>query len=131
MRSRGQPVKISTATSAELPTGPEHWAVDAGPRDVAQLLVPPDAKRDRVFEVFCSFQVRYSGDSADAWHGMRVLVNGAQEWSRRVPTDAGGRDSLDYRFRRVVPSGESLRVVVTTEVNLALRVRLWVTAEEE
>ncbi len=135
MRSKGQPVKPSPRPAADaLSAGPERWAVDARTGDVAQLNVPP-ALRDRTFEVFCSLQVRYSGapngGGKEAWHGLRVTVNGAQEWARRVPTDSGGRDSLDYRFRRVVPLGEALRVVVTTEVQHAVRTGLKVTAEEE
>ncbi len=131
MRSKGQPIKTSAAPPVAEPRRPERWAVDARTADVAQLTVPPDAKRDRVFELFCSFQVRYSGGHADAFHGVQVKVNGAQEWSRRVPTDAGGGDSLEYRFRRVVALGEALRVVVTTEVHRATRVKLNITAEEE
>jgi hypothetical protein len=132
MRSKGQPVRPNPGSPAEpTPRRPERWAVDAGARDVAQLTVPPDAKRDRVFELFCCLHVRTAPGRDDAWHSLRLLVNGAQEWSRRVPTDAGGRDSLDYRFRRVVPSGEALRVVATTELHGAVCVKLAITAEED
>jgi hypothetical protein len=49
-----------------------------------------------------------------------VLVDGAHEWSRQVPTDAGGRDSLDVRFRRTVPVGQPLRLTAIAEVDGAL-----------
>jgi hypothetical protein len=113
---------------------PERWEAESDGGDVLQLHVPPHANRDRVFEVSFSFEVRWRGDDADAdeaWHGLRVLVNGQQEWQRRVPTTPGSSDSLDYRFRRVVPNGEALRLVAMTEVKLAQRRRIRITAEEE
>lgn len=109
---------------------PEHWEADAGDGDVVQLTIPDDPLRDRRFEVFCSFQVD-SGGREGAWHAMRVLVNGAQEWQRREETQAGGRDSLDYRFRRNVPAGEPLRLVVSTELYAARRLGLRITADED
>ena len=39
----------SKPTAALLP---EHWSAHAGTRDVARLDIPPDAYRDRTFEVF-------------------------------------------------------------------------------
>jgi len=111
---------------------PERWSTDAGARDVAQLTVPPDARRDRRFEVFCHFVVARKGEAdAEAWHGMRIDVNGSLEWSRRVPTENPGHtDLLDYRFRREVPAGQALRIAVRTEVRNAARVRLALEAEE-
>ncbi len=109
---------------------PEHWEADAGDGDVAQLLVPEDLQRERRFEIFCSLAVD-GGGRAGAWHAMRVLVNGAQQWQRREATQPGGRDSLDYRFRRVLPAGEALRIVVTTQVHQARRLGLRVTADED
>lgn len=109
---------------------PEHWSVDADDGDVAQLHIPDDLQRDRRFEIFCSFVVD-GGGRGDAWHAMRVLVNGAQQWQRREATQPGGRDSLDYRFRIRVPAGEPLRVVVSTEVHQARRLRLSISADED
>lgn len=109
---------------------PEHWEADAGDGDVAQLIIPDDPQRDRRFEIFCSFSVD-SGGRDGAWHAMRVLVNGAQEWQRREDTQAGGRDSLDYRFRRNLPAGEPLRLVASTEVQGARRLGLRITADED
>jgi hypothetical protein len=107
---------------------PEHWRCDAGASDVAVLAIPP-AFRDRRFEIFCRFVVAARGD--EATHGMRVEVNGAHEWSRRLQTENPGHtDSLDYRFRREVPSGQALRVVVKTEALQAVRVDLWIEADE-
>jgi hypothetical protein len=58
-------------------------------------------------------------------------VNGAQEWQRREDTQPGGRDSLDYRFRRRLPAGEPLRLVVSTDLHAARRVGLRITADED
>ena len=108
---------------------PEHWRCDAGTGDVAVLAIPPDAQRDRRFEISCRLVVARTGDGAE--HGMRVEVNGALEWSRRLPTENPGQtDSIDYRFRRELPAGQALRVVVKTQVKQARRVDLSVEAEE-
>jgi hypothetical protein len=109
---------------------PEHWEADADDGDVVQLNIPDDPRRDRRFEIFCSFSVD-SGGRSDAWHAMRVLVNGAQEWQRREQTHPGGRDSLDYRFRRFLPAGEALRLAASTEVQGARRLGLRITADED
>lgn len=109
---------------------PEHWAEDAGDGDAAHLDIPPHATRERRFEVFCSFEVANPLGSDDAAHGLRVLVNGAQEWTRRVATHAGS-DSLDVRLRKTVPVGEPLRLTARTEVQGVRRVSLKITADEE
>ncbi len=111
-------------------TPAEHWEADVGDADVSQLTIPPDALRDRCFEVFCCLSVDARGRD-DAWHAMRVLVDGSQEWQRREATQAEGRDSLDYRFRRVVSAGQPLRVVASTEVHGARRLGLVITADED
>ncbi|NKI94600.1 hypothetical protein [Rhizobacter sp. SG703] len=108
----------------------EHWAEDAGDDDAAQLDIPPHATRERRFEIFCSFEVANPLGGDDAAHALRVLVDGAQAWTRRVATHAGS-DSLDVRLRRVVPVGEPLRVTARTEVHGVRRVRLKITADEE
>jgi hypothetical protein len=121
--------KTSTSPAPARPA-PEHWEADAEDGDVAQLTIPPDALRDRDFELFCSLTVDARGRD-DAWHAMRVLVNGAQEWQRREQTNPGGRDSLDYRFRRNLPAGEPLRLSASTDVYGARRLSLRITADED
>ena len=92
----------------------ERWRIDCGDGDVATLVVPPDAQR-----------------APGARHGMRVEVDGALEWTRQAPTEnPGATDSMDYHFRREVPVGRPLRVVVKTEARQAQRVRLVIEAEE-
>src|SRR4051812_3969239 len=86
---------------------PEHWEEDVGDGDVARLIVPPDLLRDRSFEVFCSFAVDARGNT-DATMAMRVLVDGSHQWEREETVHGGGRDSLDYRFRRELPAGQPL-----------------------
>lgn len=117
-------------SSTPVQPRPEHWEVDVGDGDVAQLHLPEDLQRERRFEIFCSLTVDGGGRS-EAWHAMRVLVNGAQQWQRREATQPGGRDSLDYRFRRVLAAGEPLRIVVTTQVHQARRLGLRITADED
>jgi hypothetical protein len=110
---------------------PEHWETDAGDHGVALLDIPADAFRDRTFEVAVDFSVKSLPDADGPWHELRVLVNGAQQWSRRVPTHPDGGDSLDYRMRRSVPLGEPLRVTAVTEIHRVRRLRLRVVADEE
>lgn len=112
--------------------GREYWAVSAGSRDVASFDIPADAQRERVFEIDCHFVVRAPADGRAAQHGLRVLVDGVQEWARRSSTaNPGATDSLEYRFRRRLPSGQPLRLVATTEVQGAVRLELHLEAQEE
>ena len=108
----------------------ERWSVEARDGEVAHLDIPADAGRERNFEIFCSFAVMHR-DAGDAWHGLRVLVDGAHEWARRVPTDTGARDTLDLRFRRAVPPGRALRVSAIGEVEGAAPLSLSISAEED
>jgi hypothetical protein len=110
--------------------GPERWSVESRAGGVAHLDIPAHASRDRRFEIFCSFEVRHGG-SDDARHGLRVLVDGAHEWSREVPTHPGPHDSLDLRFRRSVAVGRALRVTAVGEVHGAVPLRLSISAEED
>jgi hypothetical protein len=108
---------------------PERWRADAGAADVATLIIPPDAQRMRRFEIDCRLEVAAKGD--DARHAMRVEVDGALEWRREALTcNPGETDSTDYHFRREVPPGRPLRIVVKTSVRQAQRVALAIEAEE-
>ena len=111
--------------------GPERWSASAGARDVARLDIPADAQRERTFEIFCRLVVSNKAGRTDATHAMRVLVDGALEWSRSMPTHADGEDSLDLRLRRSVPVGRPLRLTATCELRGAQRVSLSISAEEE
>jgi len=122
-RQRGAPAARGVA-------GRERWSVDARGGDVVHLDIPADAERERTFEIFCSFVVRHR-HAGDATHALRVLVDGAHEWSRRVTTDIGPRDSLDLRFRRTVPVGRALRVTAIGEVDGATALDLSIHAEED
>lgn len=128
---------------------PERWCADAGDATLAELRVPPDARRERRFEVACAMTVRLPVDAdtrakasadtrasiqaetAGAWHEMTVHVNGAKQWSRRIDTrNPGHWDGLDYRFAATVPVGQALRVKVQVATRGALRRSLLVEAEE-
>ncbi|MCR5865748.1 MAG: hypothetical protein ACK4PH_29300 [Aquincola tertiaricarbonis] len=111
-------------------TTPERWVAETRGRGLLKLDIPPDAARTRTFEISCSLQVQ-ARDGGQAWHGMKVLVDGAQQWARRVPTHEGGRDSLDVRFRKTVEPGRPLRLSVQTELHQAAPLALQVVAEEE
>jgi hypothetical protein len=104
--------------------------VDAGDRALARLDVPPHATRERVFEIDVRFVVK-AGAGHDPRHGLRVLVDGAQEWARQVDTARDGEDGLEWRQRRTVPVGQPLRIQALTDVRQALRLRLVISALEQ
>jgi len=117
------------ATPGAAPVRPERWRTDAGDADVATLVIPPDAQRTRRFEIDCRLVGVAAG--AGARHGMRVDVDGALEWTRQAPTENPGHsDSIDYHFRRELPAGVPLRVVVKTQARQARRIALVIEAEE-
>ena len=108
---------------------PERWRIDAGDADVATLVIPADSFRTRRFEIDCRLVVMRLDDGAT--HGMRVDVDGNLEWTRKAPTENPGHtDSMDYHFRRELPVGEPLRIVVKTQARHARRVALSIEAEE-
>jgi hypothetical protein len=109
----------------------ERWSSSTSERDVLRLDIPADAQRERTFEIFCRLVVRNKAGRTDATHAMRVLVDGALEWSRSMPTHGGSEDSLDLRLRRSVPVGRPLRLTATCELRGAQRVSLSISAEEE
>jgi hypothetical protein len=108
---------------------PERWRIDAGDADVATLVIPADAFLTRRFEIDCRLVVMRLADGAT--HGMRVDVDGDLEWTRQAPTENPGQsDSMDYHFRRELPVGQPLRIVVKTQARQARRVALVIEAEE-
>jgi len=112
-----------------VPPPVERWHVDAGDADVATLVIPADSNRTRRFEIDCRLVV--APLAAGAHHAMRVDVDGGLEWTRRAPTqNPGDTDSMDYHFRRELPPGRPLRIVVKTQARQARRVRLVIEAEE-
>ena len=98
---------------------------------MARLDIPADGLRERTFEIYCRLVVSNRAGRTDATHAMRVLVDGALEWSRRVPTQIDGHDSLDLRLRRTVPVGRPLRLTAQCELHGAVRVSLSISADEE
>jgi len=111
-------------------TAPERWTAHATHADVAVLVIPPDARRDRRFEIACRYVVARKTE-APARHGLRIDVNGSLEWQRSLPTEnPGATDSLDYRFRREIPAGQALRIVAKSEAQGAQRLRLEIEADE-
>jgi len=132
---RGKTSRVPNAGARPVPpradaSGPEHWSVRVDRDSVARLDIPPHASRDRSFEIYCSLLVGHPGGGS-ASHALRVLVDGAHEWSRRVETDPGGRDTLDVRIRRVVPAGRALRLTAIAETDRAITLGLSITADED
>ena len=121
-----------TASAAPVPAAPgkpERWRIDAGDADVATLVIPADSFRPRHFEIDCRLVA--TPLAAGAHLAMRVDVDGGLEWTRRAPVATPGQaDSIDYHFRRELPAGRPLRIVVKTEARQARRVRLVIEAEE-
>lgn len=116
-------------------SSPERWHLLADDAPGATLLIPADAKRERRFEIGCAITVQRPAaavaDAAPAWHQMTVLANGAQQWSRRVPTqNPGSYDGLDYRFAHTLPVGQALRVSVAV-AGLGVRRRSLVIEADE
>ncbi len=110
---------------------PERWHLAADDAPSATLLIPPDAKRERRFEIACAITVQRPADSPPAWHQMTVQANGVKQWSRRVPTqNPGAYDGLDYRFSPTVPVGQALRVSVAV-AGLGVRRRSLVIEADE
>jgi len=122
--------KTPPAPPAPAPASrPEHWRIDAGDADVATLVIPADSLRTRRFEIDCRLVVLRLADGAT--HGMRVDVDGGLEWTRQAPTENPGHtDSMDYHFRRELPAGQPLRIVVKTQAARARRVALTIEADE-
>ena len=117
------------ATPTASAAAPETWRIDARGADVATLTIPADAGRARRFEIDCRLVV--AARAADARHGMRVDVDGDLEWTRRADTENPGQtDSMDYHFRREIPPGRPLKIVVKTEARGAQRIGLVIEAEE-
>ena len=108
---------------------PERWSVDAGDMALANLLIPPDAARERRFEVSCAMTVRSLDEAGATWHRLTVLADGLQQWQRRVDTHAG-LDGLDYRFERAVPAGQALRIRAEVACAGAVRRSLLIEADE-
>lgn len=116
---------------APPPAAPERWSTDAGDAAQAVLDIPADLLRERRFEIACAMTVRAGTELDGAWHQMKVFANGAVQWRRRIPTsNPGASDGLDYRFRRSVPPGQALRVLVECETQGARRAGLVIEADE-
>ena len=108
----------------------ERWVRDAGEDDVALLDIPAVLHHERVFEIDVRFEVRHRGDASAGWHALKVEIDGAQLWSRRLETAVGSADSLDFHCRRAVPAGQPLRIRAGTAVGPGVqRRRLHIEAE--
>ena len=117
--------------SAAGTQSPERWSADSGHRDVVRLDIPADTQRERRFEIYIRLQVMNRAARPDATHALRVLVDGALEWSRSAATHADGPDTLELRLRRILPLGRPLRISATCELRGSLRTALTITAEED
>ncbi|MEO8281012.1 MAG: hypothetical protein ABI564_15035 [Ideonella sp.] len=122
--SRRKPMQPAARCGA-----PERWTIDAGDAALASLQVPPDAVRERRFEISCSMTVQRINEAAVAWHRLTVLADGLQQWQRRVDTHAGV-DGLDYRFERMVAPGQALRINAEVTCSGAVKRSLQIEVDE-
>ena len=110
---------------------PERWTLRSADAGEALLVIPPDAQRERRFDIACALTVRCGDDLTGAWHEMAVYANGALQWQRRIASsNPGSRDGLDVHFRCSVPVGEALRVLVRPAVRGVAVERIEVEADE-
>ena len=111
---------------------PERWALDAGDGPSATLTIPPDARRERRFELAVALTVAVPEAVAPgAWLQLTVMVNGARQWQRRVPAHNPGQwDGLDYRMALRVPVRQALRITAASEVQGVRRRGLLIEADE-
>lgn len=115
--------------TAHKPARAERWRADAGSADVATLDIPPSTGGTTTLDIDVRFVV--TAPEAGGWHELRVELDGAAQWSRRVPTQCLGQsDSLDYHCRVDGPAGKGLRVRGRTKVGGGCR-RLQLTIEVE
>ncbi len=120
------------APTAPSPTpAPERWSIQAADATTATLSIPADARRERRFEIACAVTVNVPADAASPWLQVTVQANGAQQWRRRAPAhNPGAWDSLDYRFSRSVPVGQTLRISVSVAGQGVRRRSLTIEADE-
>lgn len=124
-------MKSRAKLAAPTGLGPERWRAEGAGAALLRLEIPPHASRERVFDISCALVVKLREDRADAWHRLAVQADGRREWDHRVQTrNPGATDSLEMHFRRRVPVGEALRLLVTADVNLCQRVSLVIEADE-
>jgi hypothetical protein len=110
---------------------PEFWSIDAGTAAAARLEIPADALRERTFEISVTLTVRAHETAKAPWHELRIYADGELQWSRRIPTQPAAEfDGLDFRFRRHIGVGRSLRLQVDAGGDQVRRMRLLVEAEE-
>jgi hypothetical protein len=118
-------------TRPDTTAAPERWSLAAGDAATVTLTIPPDARRERRFEIACAATVAVPEAAAGAWHQMTVQAGGTQLWRRRIPSsNPGAWDGLDYRFSRSVPVGQALRITVAVACAGSRRRTLVIEADE-
>lgn len=111
---------------------PERYRRAADDAGELVFTIPPDALRERRFEIACLARV-HCGEVLDgAWHELSVHANGTLQWRRRAPSPAPDMDDdLEYRFSPVVPVGQALKLVLKLQVRGGTRrQRLVLEADE-
>ena len=110
---------------------PERWQVEGGDAAVVRLEIPPDAGRERQFEIAISMLVRARDEARQPWHEMRVFADGELQWARRCATQQPAEyDGLDYRFRCHLAIGRALRLQAHSDCGGGRRLKLRIEAEE-
>lgn len=110
---------------------PERWSCQAGDAALARLDIPPDARRERLFEISVAMIVRAHDAAVDPWHQLRIFADGDLQWSRRCPTAQPAEfDGLDYRFRRRVAVGRTLRLLAHSDCSGGRRLKIHIEVDE-
>ena len=95
------------------------------------LTIPADARRERRFEIACAITVAVPEAAVAPWLQVSVQANGALQWRRRADAhNPGAWDGLDYRFSRIVPVGQALRITVSVGGHGVRRRSLVIEADE-
>jgi hypothetical protein len=114
-----------------MPGRPERWHAEVGDAPMARLEIPPDARKERLFEIAISMLVRAREDAPQPWHEMRIFADGELQWVRRCPTQQPAEfDGLDYRFRRHIAVGRALRLQVHSDCSGVRRLKIRIEADE-
>jgi hypothetical protein len=111
---------------------PEHWRADSAGDSMVVLDIPASLSRHRDFDIDVTLVVNVPEDATQAWHELRLEVDGRQQWSRRIASSCPGQtDGLDYHCRIHLPAERALRVRALAFRRGASVSSLFIEAKEE
>jgi hypothetical protein len=111
---------------------PELWRCEAGNTTVAVLDIPGALDRRRTFDIDVTLVVLVPAGADQPWHGLRVELDGQQQWHRRIASHSPGHtDGLDYHCRIQLETGRSLRIRAAAAVGGSRVQQLCIEARED